>query len=235
MADFDLLSGLAKETTLGQLLTAMGVGIYDEDAAHTSGDKGHLVLAVRHDSDTALAADGDYAPFKTDDEGRLKVSSKPATVDPVTGNITASAQNVNIKVSRFSNISVSMSTSSLSGHAAAFECSNNTTNGTDGNWYAVQAVRSNANTVETATGTLAATPAYMWHINVGDYAWFRVRSTAHTSGTATYIIRLQPVAAVQWIFGCKFGAIGFRRIRMENQDAIIIVQASGQDLEHVLL
>ena len=184
-----LPTGAATQTTLAALLAKLIVARNTDDP-FVAGEPGYVILARRRDSDTSgVSADGDLDALYTDEAGRLKVATQPASVTSVTGNITASAQNVSIKCDRFSNLSVSMSTAALAGHNISFECSNNTTNGTDGTWYGVQAVRSNANTVETSSGVLAATPAYMWHVNVGDYAWFRVRSTAHTSGTAAYILR----------------------------------------------
>lgn len=47
-----------------------------EDAIHASGAIGNFVLAVRNDANTALAADGDYTPFTTDAQGRLKVAAE---------------------------------------------------------------------------------------------------------------------------------------------------------------
>lgn len=45
-------------------------GIYAEDAAHASGDKGMLMLGVRNDLMAGLAgADLDYVPFATDSKG----------------------------------------------------------------------------------------------------------------------------------------------------------------------
>lgn len=45
-----------------------------EDAAHTSGDNGLMILAVRKDSAAALAGtDGDYIPLIVDANGRLHV------------------------------------------------------------------------------------------------------------------------------------------------------------------
>lgn len=44
-----------------------------EDALHTSGDVGVMALAVRGDSETVLAADGDYIPLLVNSVGRLKV------------------------------------------------------------------------------------------------------------------------------------------------------------------
>lgn len=204
-ASLPLPAGAATEATLGSLLTALVTsngGIYAEDSIHVSGDAGRLVLGIRWDSDTPTAGDGDYTALKLDEAGRLKVATQPASVPQVAGSITANGQNVAIECKRFANLSFSMIATTLVGHNISFEASNNSTNGTDGTWYGVQAVRSNANTVETASGVLGATPAYMWHVNVGDYSWFRVRATAHTSGTAAYILRpgafaTEPVPSAQ--------------------------------------
>ncbi len=45
-----------------------------EDAAHVSGDTGVMMLAVRQDSQTALAANGDYMPPTIDAVGGMRVS-----------------------------------------------------------------------------------------------------------------------------------------------------------------
>lgn len=48
---------------------------YAEDSAHSSGDNGQFMLAVRNDADSSLVdTDGDYAPLQVDNEGRLKVA-----------------------------------------------------------------------------------------------------------------------------------------------------------------
>ena len=44
-----------------------------EDAVHTSGDVGVMILAVQQTADAALAADGDYAPLQVNATGALKV------------------------------------------------------------------------------------------------------------------------------------------------------------------
>lgn len=47
-----------------------------EDAAHSSGDRGQFILAVRHDANTSMvSADGDYAPLQVDADGKLKVAA----------------------------------------------------------------------------------------------------------------------------------------------------------------
>lgn len=67
--------------------------IFDEDSAHTSGDKGSHVLAVRQDTLAAsVDTDGDYASFKVDALGSLYVTDEAAqalltTIDGVLDSI----------------------------------------------------------------------------------------------------------------------------------------------------
>ena len=190
--DFPLPNGATTEATQALVKTAVEAivaALFATGGPYTLGDKGLLALGKRRDSDTAVVADGQLGTFNIDEEGRVKVSAKPASYVAASGSITANGQNVSISCGRFGNLSVSMIATSLVGHNAIFECSNNSTNGTDGTWYGVQAARSNANTADTTTGVLTATPAYMWHVNVSEYSYFRMRATAHTSGTAAYILR----------------------------------------------
>ena len=79
-------------------LRATAIPVYDanldlathqEDTPHVSGDYGQLMLAIRSDNDTPTANDGDYTVFKLDEEGRLKVATKPASYADITGDITA--------------------------------------------------------------------------------------------------------------------------------------------------
>lgn len=184
-AALPLPTGAATEATLA---TVAGT-IATTDAAAPASPVGQFVMGVRRDADSSpVSADGDVHPLAFNSTGRLKVSIAPADSVVTAGSITANAQTVAMDCARLSNISISMIGTSLVGHNATFEVSNNSTTGTDGTWYGVQVVRSNANTVEGTTGVLAATPVYMWQCNVGDYGWFRIRATAHTSGTAAYIL-----------------------------------------------
>lgn len=57
-------------------------------------------------------------------------------------------------------------------------------------WFGVRAVRTNAGTIESATGNLSAAPAYAWKVNVAPLSNLRVRATAWTSGTQTWLIAL---------------------------------------------
>lgn len=78
----------------------------------------------------------------------------------------------------------------------AFEYSNNSTDGVNGNWKSLLGCRSNANTIEASTGALAATPAYGWKFSVNAICWFRIRCTAYTaSGSAKFILAGTPFAS----------------------------------------
>lgn len=181
-AALPLPAGAATEATLAALARA-------EDDAHVSGEKGIMALAVRKDADGTLAADGDYHPLVINTDGRLKVAAIPGDIAPTTGNIAANGQTVYANVARASNV-VAFCTGTFSGVNCTFEASIDSTTGTDGTWFAIQAVRSNANTIELVTGALSAVPAYSWELSVNGYTYVRVRATAYTSGTQAW--RFQP-------------------------------------------
>ena len=188
--------------TSADLATLAGV-VRSEDSAAASGQAGIPMLAMRQLSDTTSTdTDGDYTLLKIDEEGRVKVATKPASFDLVTGNITASAQTVFCDVRRASNVQIHMVATTLVGHNSTFEGSIDSTTGADGNWFAIQVLRSNANTIELVTGVLAATPAYAWEASVNGLSFIRVRATAHTSGTATWKFQrgsyaTEPIPAAQ--------------------------------------
>lgn len=163
-----------------------------EDSPSASGDAGVFVLAVRADTDAPTAGtDGDYTALKCDEAGRLKVAVQPGGYLLSTGNITSATSAVPINVARVSNVMVYVA-GTFAGVNLTFEGSLNSTNGTDGNWFVIQAVRTNANTIETTSGVLGAAPTYGWELSVNGLNWFRVRATAWTSGTA--VIQIQPGA-----------------------------------------
>jgi hypothetical protein len=65
----------------GNLYVNAGISVTEqiEDAGHTTGAKGIMLLAVRKDSAAALAdTDLDYIPLTTDSTGRLRVAALPA-------------------------------------------------------------------------------------------------------------------------------------------------------------
>jgi hypothetical protein len=164
-----------------------------EDSAAVSGDKGLPLLAMRQSADTTSTdTDGDYTLLKIDEEGRLKVATKPASYPDITGDITAiqatigtpvAGGTVSGDVSRSSNV-MAFCTGTFAGVNCTFEGSLEATG--DANWFGVQAVRSNANTIETTTGVLGAQPAYSWELSVNALRRIRVRATARTSGTQSW-------------------------------------------------
>ena len=64
----------------GNLATIAAV-VKSEDAIHSSGDAGIMSLAVRSDTATAIAANGDYHPLLLDATGRLHVNPGTVTVN----------------------------------------------------------------------------------------------------------------------------------------------------------
>jgi hypothetical protein len=185
------LPALATQATLATIAGAVKL----EDAPSADGDAGFVVLAQRRDSDTAATnVDGDYATLKMDEAGRLKTASQPAKYALVTGSITANGQTVFCQCDRGSNVIAHVVATSLAGHNSTFEGSIDSTTGTDGTWFAIDAKRTNANTVDLVTGVLAATPAYAWELSVNGFNFIRVRATAHTSGTALWKFQQAPYA-----------------------------------------
>jgi hypothetical protein len=189
-ASLPLPSGAATETSLAALqplLSTVAGTIGLHNAPFVDGAPGQIMLAKRRDADTTSVADGDLNTLNLDEEGRLKVASKPASYAPIVGNVTSATSTVFALTERFSNLMIHCS-GTFAGVNCTFEGSLNSTNGTDGNWFAVQAIRSNANTIETTTGVLGAAPAYAWELSVNALKYFRIRATAWTSGTQVWTL-----------------------------------------------
>ena len=181
-------AGVATQATLATIAGTVKI----EDTPSATGDAGLFMLGVRQDTDAPSAGtDGDYTAFKLDEAGRLKVAVQPGGYPLTTGTITSATSAVPVNVARVSNVMVYVA-GTFAGVNFTFEGSLNSTNGTDGNWFTIQAVRTNANTIETASGVLGAAPAYGWELSVNGMNWFRVRATAWTSGTAN--VQIQPGA-----------------------------------------
>lgn len=154
---------------------------------------------------------GDIGELSINQDGRLRVSSKPGFFDVVTGALTSLNANVAADVTDASNVMVHIKNTGTVAMAAGvlqFEGSLDSTNGTDGTWFNIQAVRSNANAVETNTGTLSiaagAGNTVAWELSVNACRWFRVRvSTAVTANSTAFVTVVrgtyatEPVPAVQ--------------------------------------
>lgn len=170
----------------------------DQGAVYTPGKVG-IAGGVRQDASGAPSGvvDGDVHPFIFNSEGRLKVATQPAQIPATVDNITSNGDTVSIDVTLFSNLTIHC-TGTFSTVNVTFEASIN--GGT--NWFTVQGVRSNANTVETTTGNLSAAPAYAWEFSVNAYTNFRIRATAFASGTQVWTFQpgtyaTEPIPAVQ--------------------------------------
>lgn len=189
-AALPLPTGAATEATLAAvqaLLATLNGTVGVHNAPFVDGAPGQVMLAKRRDSDSTTVADGDLNTLNMDEEGRLKVASKPASYAPTVGNVTSATSTVVVNTERFSNLMIHCA-GTFAGVNCTFEGSLNSTNGTDGNWFAVQAIRSNANTIETTTGVLAAAPAYAWELSVNALRYFRIRATAWTSGAQVWTL-----------------------------------------------
>lgn len=184
-----LPAGAATEATLLQVAGALKA----EDSAAASGDAGLPLLAQRNDTDTPTTShDGDYALLKMDEEGRLKVATKPASIASVVGVANTVAATVVCDVRRASNVVFhikNVGSVTLAAGTFVFEASIDSTNGTDGTWFAIQAVRSNANTIETsiALSGIAAGAGYAasWEASVNGYQWMRLRCTVAVTASAS--------------------------------------------------
>jgi hypothetical protein len=190
-----LPTGASTEATLAAvqtLLNTIAGTIENHNSPFIDGTAGQVILGKRRDSDSTLVADGDLNTFNMDEEGRLKVSSKPASYPDSTGDITAVQATIGTPVvggtvvgdvSRASNV-MAFCTGTFNTVNVSFEGSLEAAGET--NWFSIQAVRSNANTVETSTGNLSAQPVYGWEMSVNALRRVRVRCTARTSGTQSW-------------------------------------------------
>ena len=192
MATQNLFGDLALDATVAETNTKLAAITKAEDSPHVSGDAGVPMSGIRSDSDASTADNGDYTVLKLDEQGRLKVSSKPASYPDITGDITAiqatigtpvAGGTVEGDVSRASNI-MAFCTGTFSAVNCTFEGSLEATGAS--NWFGIQAIRTNANTIETTTGSLSAQPVYGWELSVNALRRVRVRATARTSGTQSW-------------------------------------------------
>lgn len=193
MATQNLFGNLALDTTVAETNAKLAAITKLEDDASASGDAGIPMLGIRQSADTTSTSnDGDYTLLKLDEEGRLKVASKPASYPDITGDITAIQATIGTPVaggtvagdvSRASNV-MALCSGTFSTVNCTFEGSLEASG--DTNWFGIQAVRTNANTIETATGNLSAQPVYGWEMSVNALKRVRVRATARTSGTQSW-------------------------------------------------
>lgn len=178
-------------------LPVTGDELQTNDAAFVSGPLA-MVGGIRRDADTSpVSADGDASPFAFDEVGRLKVSTIQGSIASYTDNITVNGDTVAMNVSRYSNLTIF-----CKGTFGTVNCTFEASIDAGTTWFAVQAVRTNANTIELTTGNLSAAPAYAWELSCNAYTNFRVRATAYASGTQVWVFQAgtyatEPIPAAQ--------------------------------------
>lgn len=116
--------------------------------------------------------------------GGLQIAPAPAPT-ATTGAITTAATTVGpVTMGAYDGITVAVS-GTYAGVNLTFEASND-----NAIWFAVQGIRSDTNIAEATSGVLTANATRAWDIDLGEALYFRVRSTAWTSGSAA--INIQP-------------------------------------------
>lgn len=166
----------------------------------------NLLLAAR----ALVGADpmylnGDVGELTINQDGRLRVSSKPGFFDPTTGNLVTVGQQVAVDVTDASNVMVHVKntgTAAMSAGVLTFEGSVDSTDGVNGTWFGLQAARSNANTVELASPalSLAVGAGYgnAWELSINAVRWFRVRlSTAVTTNSIATVTVIRGTYATE--------------------------------------
>lgn len=153
-----------------------------------------LILAAKTTAEDPVRVDGEVGPLTTNLDGRLRVATKPGYFPPVSGELTTSGNTLAVNVTDASNVMLHIRNTGSAAMAAGvfvFEGSVDSTDGSDGTWFALQAIRSDSNTIETgrAASSLAAGTGqlYAWELSVNAVRWFRIRCT--TTVTASSIAR----------------------------------------------
>lgn len=202
---------------MSQGMTIKGKTVQGQSVEVLVDDTGRVLLApesvgggssesagYRHDDEGAYSADGQPHPLLFNSIGRLKVSTMPGLYEPSSGVLTTTVAPatsvvdavggngyIAVDVRRASNVMFSLQnvgSVSMAAGQFAIEASLDSTDGVNGTWIAIQAVRSNANTVVTNTGTLTATvgngAGFGFEASVNANTWFRLRVTTNVTTNA---------------------------------------------------
>lgn len=170
-----------------------------------------LLLAGKATSTAPTLGEGEVAGLSLNPDGRLRVASKPGYFDPSTADLNAVGNILFVDVTDASNITIHVKnagTVTLAAGTFVFEGSIDSTNGTDGTWFGIQAARTNSNTIEVQNAALSiaagAGNAYAWEASVNAVRWVRIRcSVAVTASSIARwsVIRgsyaTEPIPAVQ--------------------------------------
>lgn len=142
------------------------------------------------------------------------------------GTLTAVNDVVGLNVGTFNSAVIHVRGGAVApvGANVSFEASVDSTNGIDGTWFAIQAVRTNANTLETSSGALGlaigAGNPYAWRINVANINFLRVRLNAVTSGNLFTIISASTAMAE------VAPGIGAHSVTVSNSPAVTVTSGA---------
>lgn len=171
----------------------------------------NLLLAGKATAAEQALAEGVMAALSLNPDGRLRVASKPGYFDPVSADLVNVGSALVVDVTDASNIVMHVKnpgTVLMGAGTFLFEGSIDSTNGTDGTWFGIQAVRSNTNTPEIQATNLALTSGagslFAWEASVNAVRWMRIRTTVAVTASAIArwtIIRgtyaTEPIPAIQ--------------------------------------
>ena len=148
----------------------------------TDGDAGDLALATEAYLKAWNGSSWDRVRmFGTNG---LQIAPAPAAA-ATTGAITTAATTVGpVTLNQYDGATVVVS-GTHAGVNISFEASSD-----NSVWWPVPAVRSDTNISETTSGVLTSNATRSWDIELGEALYFRVRSTAWTSGSAAINIQL---------------------------------------------
>jgi hypothetical protein len=186
-------------------------GNFAEDAAHTTGDIGRHVLAVRNDSGVpTVSADGDYVSLQTDEHGALRVQAfGPGTVDSF-GNVVTGSVNNQIDVQFYRDTPANLTTVTTASGGTA------TATGGMATFAATSTASSSAKGVSLTTTTYTA--------GAGVYTIFTAAFTGTGSGTSYQRIGLYGADSGLRI-GFEAGTFGITR-RTGAVDVETVAKAS---------
>lgn len=180
--------------TLGDPATAETLDVATTGGTTAGTETGLLPMGIVSADDVART-DGQTVPLLINADGRLKVASKPGSYADTTKGITAAgaalANVLAVDVSDASNVMFHVKNTGsvlLAAGTFIFEGSIDSTDGVNGTWFGVQAVRSNANTIETqiALSGIAAAAGFAaaWEASVNALKWFRLRCSVNVTASA---------------------------------------------------
>lgn len=128
---------------------------------------------------------GNTYPQLSDAAGRTKMSN--GQPDPYSGSLTTSTSTFGASFDGFA-VGTFYLSGTHAGFNVTFEQSPDSTDGTNGTWFATFAASTNANTVASTSGVLTTNTSAAYDLTAPGASYIRVRATARTSGTLNVMV-----------------------------------------------